>query len=141
MHALEAAGRLEGEAELFELLRVHRLEHVAESGGHGAERSADAADPPGEPFRLRRFHGRLVQFEQAEFELQLGDLVEEDEGRLVRQVGARILQGEQGVETQVVPIGGKPCMGPSFEVAGQILAAGGALGLRQVQGLLQCLLL
>ena len=103
---LETGGGNEGQSELQKLLPLHSVRHDAKTGGQGMEIPVDTVDAAHQFFQScghNTVHQRF-QLVTGQLEVQFRDLVVHDENGLVRIRRAGLLQREQRVQLNVVPI-------------------------------------
>ena len=105
LRALETARWEQRHSELQELVLVHAVDHDFKALGERFEVAIDPIDALQNRSGIRR-GGRvyLLQFMQGEFEIQLGNLVVDDENGLIRKRRDGVLQTQQRIEVDVIPI-------------------------------------
>ena len=134
LHALEPAGREQGHPELQELSPVEAVDHHIEAADEVLEVPIDPIHPLEELGTIEvGLLVDLLDFMQGELEVELGDLVVGDENLLVRERGDRVLQAEQRIEVDVVPVGGEVGVQEAVEVGRQVLAHCGILVLKELE--------
>ena len=134
LDTLKPARGKQGHPELEELLVVEAVDHHVETADEVFEVAVHPLDAleHGGPIDLGVFVD-LADFVEGELEIQLRDLVVGDENFLVGKRGHRVLQAEQGVEVDVVPIGGEVRVEQAIEVGGEVLSHGGIFLLKELE--------
>ena len=136
LNALESAGGKQGHPKLQELIVVQSMDHDVEAADEVVEIAVDPVDPLEE----RRcvdvgLRVDLIDFQQRQLEVQLRDLVVHHEDLLVREGGHRLLQAQEGVQVDVIPIRWEIRVQQAVEIGRQVLAHGGVFVLELLEAI------